>query len=68
MCHDALDLDAVASKEAQDVEAKAQAGGALFVGKNVGVGDARVIVDRQMQIFPADPRVFLRLVRSPVMR
>ena len=52
--HDALDLDAEASKEAQGIEEKAQAGRAFFVGQDFRVGEARVVVDRQMDILPAD--------------
>ena len=51
--HDALDLDAEASKELQCVEEKAQAGRPLFIGQDLRVGEARVVVDRQVEIFPA---------------
>lgn len=53
--HDALDVDAEASKETQGVEEKAQAGGAFFVGQDFRVGEARMVVDRQMDILPTDP-------------
>src|SRR6202161_1313346 len=53
--HDALDLDAEASKEAQGVEQEAQAGASLLVRQDFRIGEPRVVVDRQMHIFPADP-------------
>jgi hypothetical protein len=53
--HDALDLDAEASKEAQGVEEKMQAGASLLIGQDFRIGEPRMVVDRQMHIFPADP-------------
>src|SRR5207302_10899939 len=53
--HDALNLNAMGPEEAQRVEEKAQAGATLFVGQDFRVSHAGVVVDRQMQIFPADP-------------
>src|ERR1700689_2969298 len=53
--HDALDLDAEASKEAQGVEEKAQAGASRLVRQDFRIGEPGVVVDRQMHIFPADP-------------
>jgi hypothetical protein len=41
-----LDLDPMRSEEAQRVEQKAQTGMTLFVGEDLRIGDARVIVDR----------------------
>lgn len=41
--------------EAQCVEEKAQAGAAFFIGQDFGVGDTRVIIDRQVQVLPAAP-------------
>ena len=55
--HDALDLDAQASKETQGVEEKAQAGGADLVGgKDLRIGEARMVVDRQESRLPSRPR------------
>jgi hypothetical protein len=51
---DAAELDAKASKEAQSVKEKAQAGSAFFVGQDFRVGQARVVIDRRMQAFPTD--------------
>src|SRR5215475_9259212 len=53
--HDPMDLDAVSTIEAQRVEEKAQAGAAFFIGQDFRVSDARMVVDGQVQIFPADP-------------
>src|SRR3982074_2318904 len=53
--HDALDLNAMGPEEAQRVKEKTQAGGTFFIWQDFRVSDARVVVDRQMQIFPADP-------------
>src|SRR5437016_5869658 len=53
--HDPLHLDAMGSEEAQCVKQKAQTRAAFFVGQDFRVSDARVVVDGQMQIFPADP-------------
>jgi hypothetical protein len=53
--HDALDLDAEALKEGQGIEEKAQARRALLVGQDFRVGEARMVVDRQMHVFPAHP-------------
>src|SRR6516165_3579278 len=50
-----MNLDAVSAIEAQLVEEKAQAGASFFIGQDFRVGDARMVVDGQMQIFPADP-------------
>ena len=66
--HDAVDRDAMILEETQGVEQKAQAGGALLVWQDLRVGEARVVVDRQMQVFPATPRLLLWPVRSPVIR
>jgi hypothetical protein len=53
--HDALHLDAEFLKEAQGVEEKAQARRALLVGQDFRVGETRMVVDRQMHVFPANP-------------
>src|SRR5258706_5213450 len=53
--HDALNLNAMGPEEAQRVKEKAQAGATFLVGQDFRVGHAGVVVDRQMQIFPADP-------------
>ena len=50
-----MDSDAEASKEAQGIEEKARAGRAFFVGQDFRVGETRMVVDRQMDVFPADP-------------
>jgi hypothetical protein len=42
------------SEEAQRVKEKAQAGTTLFVGQDFGVSHMRVIIDCEMQVFPAD--------------
>ena len=47
--------DAEASKEAQGVEQKTQAGGAFFVRQDLRVGETRMVVDRPMHMFPTDP-------------
>jgi hypothetical protein len=52
---DTLHLNAMGPEEAQRVKEKAQAGATFFVGQDFGVSDARVVVDGQMQVFPADP-------------
>jgi hypothetical protein len=48
-------LDAEASKEAQGVEEETQAGASLLVRQDIRIGEPRMVVDRQMHIFPADP-------------
>src|ERR1700722_16906599 len=53
--HDALDLDAEASKEPQGVEQEKQGGDSLLVRQDFRIGEPGVVVDRQMHIFPADP-------------
>ena len=53
--HDALDLHAEASKEAQGVEQETQTGASLLVRQDFRIGKPGVVVDRQMHIFPADP-------------
>ena len=52
--HDTLHLDALGSEEAQRVKEKAQAGTTLFVGQDFGASHTRVIIDCEMQVFPAD--------------
>jgi hypothetical protein len=44
----------VSSKEAQSVEQEAQAGASFLVGQDFRVGEARMVVDREMHMFPAD--------------
>src|SRR5579863_3820126 len=53
--HDAVNPDAEVAKESQGVEEKAQAGRAFLVGQDFRVGEARMVVDRQMQRLPAHP-------------
>lgn len=42
------------SEDAQRVKEKAQAGTTLFVGQDFGASHTRVIIDCEMQVFPAD--------------
>ena len=51
--HDAKDPDAVIAIAAQGIEQKFQAGAVRFIRQDFGIGQPRVIVDGQMQIFPA---------------
>ena len=60
VAHHPPDLDAVAAKEAQGIEQETQAGLAPLVREDLGVGQARVVVDRQMQVFPALAALFAR--------
>jgi hypothetical protein len=66
--HDAVDGDAVAAEKPQGVEQEAQTGAALLVGQDFRAGLPRMIVDGEMQMLPADARLLLRPVRSPVIR
>jgi hypothetical protein len=50
--HDAKDPDAVIAKEAQGIEEELQAGAPRFVGQDLKIGQPRVIIDGQMEIFP----------------
>ena len=50
--HDAKDPDAVIAIAAQGIEQKFQAGAVRFIRQDFGIGQPRVIVDGQMQIFP----------------
>jgi hypothetical protein len=52
--HDALDPDAVAAEEAQGVDEEGEAGAALLVGVDLGIGQPGVVVDGQVQVLPAD--------------
>jgi hypothetical protein len=55
--HDPLDLDAVAGKPgARPLEEGNRAGLAL-VGEDLGSGQARGVIDRDVQVFPADAAV-----------
>jgi hypothetical protein len=49
--HDAVDLDAEASKEAQGIEEEAQAGASFFVRQDLRVGDARMVWRHQRSWF-----------------
>jgi len=53
--HDALDRDAVLVEEPQGVEQEAQAGAALLVGQDLRIGQAGMVVDGQVKVFPPDP-------------
>jgi hypothetical protein len=50
-----MDLDAVVSEEAQSVQEETDAGAAFLIGQNFRVGEARVVVDREVQVLPPHP-------------
>jgi len=52
--HDALDLDAVGFEEAQGVEEKPQAGAPRLIGEDFRIDQARMVVDGQVHVFPAN--------------
>lgn len=52
------DADAVAAMKAQGIEQEGQAGFAGLVGEYLGIGEARVVIDRQVQVFPALAALF----------
>ncbi len=43
----------MAAKEVPSIEQESQAGLAGLVGENLGIGQARVVIDGQVQVFPA---------------
>ena len=45
----------MAAEEAQRVEQEAQARAALLIGQDLGIGQPGMVVDGQVQVFPADP-------------
>jgi hypothetical protein len=49
----ALDLDAVAGKEGEGAAEEPDRGGCLFVGEDLGVGEAAVVVDGDVDELPA---------------
>jgi hypothetical protein len=53
---DALDLDAVVAVEADRTLEEARAAGDALVGQDLAVGQARVIIDRGMDVLEADTR------------
>jgi hypothetical protein len=61
--HDRLDPDAEAGEPGGGAGKEAGAGLAALVGQQLGVGQARGIVDRNVQVFPADAA---RPVAAPV--
>ena len=50
----ALDFDAVAAEEAQGAGEEAHSGGRLLVGEHLGVGEAAVVVDGDVDVLVAD--------------
>ena len=48
----------MAAKEAHGIEQECQAGLAGLVGEDLGIGQAGMVVDRQMQVFPALAALF----------
>jgi len=53
--HDPLDAHAEAGEPGGGTGEEAGAGRAALVGQELGVGEAGGVVDRDMQVFPADP-------------
>src|SRR5579872_5700009 len=51
--HDAIDLDAVASEEAQGIQQELDGGLALLVGEDFAIGEPGVIIDGEMEILPS---------------
>ena len=52
--HDPLDRDAVAGEPGEGPLEKGDGGGLALVGQDLGIGQARSVVDRDMEVFPAD--------------
>jgi hypothetical protein len=52
----ALDDDAVAREEGSGAAQEGDGGGRFLVTKHLGVGESAVVVDRDVDVFPADGR------------
>ena len=52
----ALDRDAVAGEEGERAREEADGGGRFLVGQDFGVGESAVVVDRDVDVLPADGR------------
>ena len=60
-----LDLDAVAPVEGDCAAEEADGGGGLLVGEDFGVGEAAVVVDRDVDVLPAAGAVDVRRCAPP---
>ena len=59
-----FDFDAVAGKEGECAAEEADRGGGFFVGEDLGVGEAAVVVDCDVDVLPADGAAAFALMVS----
>ena len=56
--HHPLDIYTMPLEEAQGVEEESEAGGALFIGQDFRISQPGMIIDGEMQVFPALSSLF----------
>ena len=65
ICHDTLDLYAVAAEEAQGITQEDQGGQSGFIWHDFGIGQAGMVIDSHVEDFPSGaPLVALALAVS----